>query len=128
MASHSQPDSQSRVEGLGQIAKSPTTGVETPKRERNTRRFLRSDEYTKMLSLAGANPRDYAILRVFLQTRIRVSELASLTTQDVDFLKPSLPLPAKGRWRGRLPLRKKVSKRSKTIFRCGRRVFQNGSF
>jgi site-specific recombinase XerD len=53
------------LEGLGHIAKSPTTGVETPKRERNTRQFLRSDEYTKMLSLAGANPRDYAILRCF---------------------------------------------------------------
>src|SRR5688572_1053360 len=32
------------LEGLGQIAKSPTTEVETPKRERNTRQFLRSDE------------------------------------------------------------------------------------
>src|SRR5687767_9058675 len=70
------------LEGLGLIAKSPTTGVETPKRERNTRQFLRSDEYTRMLSLAGANPRDYAILQVFLQTGIRVSELAHLRMND----------------------------------------------
>src|SRR3954447_22530403 len=66
------------LEGLGVIPKSPTTGIETPKREKNGRQVLRSDEYTKMLSLAGANPRDYAILQVFLQTGIRVSELAHL--------------------------------------------------
>src|SRR5438105_12539276 len=61
------------LEGIGEIEKSPTNGVETPKREKNTRQVLRSDEYTKMLSLAGASPRDYAILQVFLQTGIRVS-------------------------------------------------------
>src|SRR5215211_281513 len=66
------------LEGIGIITKSPTTGIETPKREKNGRQVLRSDEYTKMLSLAGAHPRDYAILQVFLQTGIRVSELACL--------------------------------------------------
>src|SRR6266702_4249815 len=73
------------LEGVGAIPKSPTAGIDTPKREKHTRQFLRSDEYTKMLSLAGANPRDYAILQVFLQTGIRVSELANLTIEDVDF-------------------------------------------
>ena len=76
--------------GVGVISKSPTTGIETPKREKNGRQVLRSDEYTKMLSLAGANPRDYAILQVFLQTGIRVSELAHLTRDDIDFIKPSI--------------------------------------
>ena len=36
------------LEGLGVITKSPTTGIETPKREKNSRQYLRSDEYTKM--------------------------------------------------------------------------------
>ena len=54
------------LEGVGVITKSPTTGVETPKREKNGRQVLRPDEYTKMLSLAGANPRDYTILHVLL--------------------------------------------------------------
>src|SRR2546423_15633063 len=35
------------LEGIGGISKSPTTGVETPKREKNGRQVLRSDEYTK---------------------------------------------------------------------------------
>src|SRR3989440_2234852 len=73
------------LEGIGVIQKTPTTGIETPKREKNRRQVLRSDEYTKMLSLAGANPRDYAILQVFLQTGIRVAEFAHLKMDDIDF-------------------------------------------
>jgi integrase/recombinase XerC len=84
------------LEGVGVIAKSPTTGIDTPKREKHTRQYLRSDEYTKMLSLAGGNPRDYAILQVFLQTGIRVSELAHLTLADVDVLKPAISVRGKG--------------------------------
>jgi integrase/recombinase XerC len=84
------------LEGVGAIPKSPTAGIDTPKREKHTRQFLRSDEYTKMLSLAGGNPRDYAILQVFLQTGIRVSELANLTMEDVDFIKPAIRVRGKG--------------------------------
>jgi len=95
------------LEGIGVITKSPTTGIETPKRERNGRQVLRSDEYTKMLSLAGANPRDYAILQVFLQTGIRVSELAHLTTEDIDFIKPAITVRGKGSVEREIALEKK---------------------
>jgi integrase/recombinase XerC len=84
------------LEGVGVIQKSPTTGIDTPKREKNTRQYLRSDEYTKMLSLAGGNPRDYAILQVFLQTGIRVSELAGLRLTDIDLIKPAITVRGKG--------------------------------
>jgi site-specific recombinase XerD len=95
------------LEGVGVITKSPTTGIETPKREKNGRQVLRSDEYTKMLSLAGANPRDYAILQVFLQTGIRVSELASLKIEDIDFIKPSITVRGKGKQEREIALEKK---------------------
>src|ERR687883_1698057 len=95
------------LEGVGVISKSPTTGIETPKREKNTRQFLRADEYTKMLSLAGANPRDYAILQVFLQTGIRVSELTNLKIEDIDFIKPSITVRGKGRQEREIALEKK---------------------
>src|ERR687887_815999 len=95
------------LEGIGVITKSPATGIETPKREKNTRQFLRSDEYTKMLSLAGANPRDYAVLQVFLQTGIRVSELASLTMADIDFIKPAITVRGKGSVEREIALEKK---------------------
>src|SRR5918911_3969159 len=95
------------LEGIGMIAKSPTTGIETPKREKNTRQFLRADEYTKMLSLAGANPRDYAVLQVFLQTGIRVSELANLKISDIDFIKPAITVRGKGSVEREIALEKK---------------------
>jgi integrase/recombinase XerC len=95
------------LEGIGEITKSPTAGVETPKREKNARQFLRSDEYTKMLSLAGANARDYAILQVFLQTGIRVSELAHLTLADIDFIKPAITVRGKGNSQREIALEKK---------------------
>ena len=95
------------LEGVGVIAKSPTTGIETPKREKNGRQVLRPDEYTKMLSLAGANPRDYAILQVFLQTGVRVSELANLTRDDIDFIKPSITVWGKGSVQREIVLEKK---------------------
>src|ERR671932_438929 len=95
------------LEGVGMIAKSPTTGIETPKREKNGRQVLRADEYTKMLSLAGAHPRDYAILAVFLQTGIRVSELAHLRTTDIDFIKPAITVRGKGSVEREIALEKK---------------------
>ena len=95
------------LEGVGVITKSPTAGIETPKREKNGRQVLRADEYTKMLSLAGVNLRDYAILQVFLQTGIRVSELANLRIEDIDFIKPSLTVRGKGSVEREIALEKK---------------------
>ena len=60
-----------------------------------------------MLSLAGANPRDYAILQVFLQTGIRVSELANLTIEDIDFVKPAITVRGKGSVEREIALEKK---------------------
>ena len=95
------------MEGIGVIERSPAAGIDTPKREKHTRQFLRSDEYTKMLSLAGGNPRDYAILQVFLQTGIRVSELANLTIEDVDFIKPAIRVRGKGNQEREIALEKR---------------------
>jgi site-specific recombinase XerD len=60
-----------------------------------------------MLSLAGANPRDYAVLQVFLQTGIRVSELANLRIEDIDFIKPSITVRGKGSVEREIALEKK---------------------
>ena len=57
------------LEGVGVITKSPTTGIETPKREKNGRQVLRPDEYTKMLSLAGAKPQRLRDLAGILANR-----------------------------------------------------------
>lgn len=70
----------------GHLAKSPMDTVETPKRERKDRTALSRDEYTALLSYAGGSARDYAILQVFLQTGLRVSELVSLRIDDIDLV------------------------------------------
>jgi site-specific recombinase XerD len=72
------------LEGNDSIDKSPAASIDTPKKEKGTRTALRTDEYTRMLSEAGGNPRDYAILQVFLQTGIRISELCDLRLDDID--------------------------------------------
>lgn len=80
----------------GVIQRSPADGVRTPRKERHVRTYLLPDEYTRMLSLAGGRPRDYAILQVFLQTGVRVSELCALTLDDVDLVHGSLRVRGKG--------------------------------
>jgi site-specific recombinase XerD len=78
--------------GSGVLAQSPAESMSAPKRERNGRTYLTPEEYTKLLSLSGSNPRDYAIFQVFLQTGIRISELCSLTLSDVDLADRSLTI------------------------------------
>jgi integrase/recombinase XerC len=78
--------------GQGILPVSPAESVTAPKRERNGRNYLTPEEYTRLLSLSGSNPRDYAILQVFLQTGIRISELCSLTLSDVDLADRSLTI------------------------------------
>ncbi len=68
------------------IPLSPAAGVAIPKKERRAQTYLRPEEYARLLSTAGSNPRDFAILQLFLQTGIRVSELVCLTLLDVDLI------------------------------------------
>src|SRR3954447_26388853 len=95
------------LEGAGTLKKSPAAGIDTPKRERNARHYLRTDEFSKMLSLAGSNPRDYAILQVFLQTGVRVSERAGLILSDIDLAKPAITVRGKGNIEREIALEKR---------------------
>jgi site-specific recombinase XerD len=90
------------------VPENPTLGVETPKKERSGRTALRADEYTKLLSLAGESPRDYAIFQVFLQTGVRVSELCALTLEDIDFTSRTITIgQGKGQKERTIELEKK---------------------
>src|SRR5207237_6031894 len=60
-----------------------------------------------MLSEAGGNPRDFAILQVFLQTGIRVSELIAITLTDLDVHNRVLKVHGKGNKEREIPLEKK---------------------
>jgi site-specific recombinase XerD len=96
------------IEERGIIPRSPADKINSPRREQNARTYLHPDEYTRMLSQACGNPRDYAILQVFLQTGVRVSELCELRLDDVDLVNRVLRVRlGKGHSAREIPLEKK---------------------
>jgi site-specific recombinase XerD len=72
------------LKNSGLITTSPVEAVDTPKRERKSRTYLTPEEYNRLLAAAGANPRDFCILTLFIQTGIRISELCELRIEDID--------------------------------------------
>ncbi len=79
----------------GTLASSPAATIAMLKKERKSRVFLRVDEYMRLLNAATGHSRDYAILHLFLQTGIRVAELAGLTLSDIDLDAQTMLLTAK---------------------------------
>jgi site-specific recombinase XerD len=63
----------------------PADTIEGPIREERDPSILLKTEYKALLQVAGENPRDFAIVMLFLQTGLRVSELVKLKLSDVDF-------------------------------------------
>src|SRR6266581_3512905 len=92
----------------GVLPHSPAVNIDRPKKEKRPKDFLRPDEYNKLLVQAAGDPRDYAILQVFLQTGIRVSELVAILVPDVDMEQKTVAIHGKGEKERRLPLEKKA--------------------
>src|SRR5258708_753043 len=89
------------------IARSPIENIVRPKEERKQRVFLRVDEYMRLLNAALGNSRDYAILQLFLQTGIRVAELAGLALSDIDLETGAMLVNGKGNKQRTIYLHKK---------------------
>ena len=71
--------------------------------------FLRIDEYMRLLNAAADQPRDYAILQLFLQTGIRVAELVSLSFADIDLDQGTMLINGKGNKQRTIYLEKKAT-------------------
>jgi site-specific recombinase XerD len=69
----------------GIIFGNPADTIEGPIREERDPAILMKTEYKALLQVAGENPRDFAIVMLFLQSGLRVSELVNLTLSDVSF-------------------------------------------
>src|SRR6266480_7306680 len=89
------------------VSSSPADTIHMPNKERKRKVVLRTDEYSRMLSEAGGNPRDFSILQVFLQAGIRVSELVAITLEDLDIQNHVLKVHGKGNKERDIPLEKK---------------------
>src|SRR5512147_857738 len=63
----------------------PADTIEGPIREERDPAILLKTEYKALLQVAGDNERDFAIVMLFLQSGLRVSELVNLRLNDVDF-------------------------------------------
>jgi integrase/recombinase XerC len=88
------------LEDAGRIPASPVRGIPRPKQEAKVPRVLTEAEYGRLRVAAAADPRSRAIVELFLQTGIRLSEAATLTRNDVAL--PEAPgLPAVGTLRVR---------------------------
>jgi site-specific recombinase XerD len=66
------------------ISANPAITVKGARREEKEPGILYKEQYKALLYEASGHPRDYAIIMTFLQTGIRLSELANLTIDDVD--------------------------------------------
>jgi integrase/recombinase XerC len=92
----------------GIIPHSPAATVDRPRKERKPKQYLRPDEYTKLLAAAGGHPRDFALLQLFLQTGIRVSEAAAICVHELDLEHKTLTIHGKGSKERVIPLEKKA--------------------
>ena len=64
----------------------PADTIEGPLREEHDPAILLKTEYKALLQVAGGSTRDFAIVVLFLQTGLRVSELVNLKLSDIDFV------------------------------------------
>ncbi len=67
------------------LSANPANTVKGARREEKTPSILYKEQYKALLYEASDNLRDYAIIMTFLQTGIRLSELANLKIDDLDF-------------------------------------------
>src|SRR5687767_6625723 len=65
-------------------AANPANTIKGARREEKEPNILYKEQYKALLYEASDNIRDYAIIQTFLQTGIRLSELANLRVDDVD--------------------------------------------
>ncbi len=79
--------------------------VKGARREEKTPSVLYKEQYKALLYEASDNLRDYAIIMTFLQTGIRLSELANLKIDDLDFENKLLSIrQGKGKKDRQIPL------------------------
>ncbi len=92
----------------GVIPFSPTEKVKRPRRESRPKHVLRPDEFQRIVGAARGSPRNYALLQLLLQARIRVSEVIAIRLSELDLEHKTLTIHGKGSKERMIPLEKKA--------------------
>ncbi|MFH0985464.1 MAG: tyrosine recombinase XerC [Candidatus Omnitrophota bacterium] len=83
------------------LTQNPAAGIATPKKEKRLPSFMNPDEVTKLLDAPDKNSweekRDKAILEMLYSSGLRVSELAGLNHDDLDFFGGLVRVRGKGK-------------------------------
>jgi integrase/recombinase XerC len=81
------------------FSRNPCTGVRPPKSPKSLPKALSPDEATRLVSIAGGDSlavRDRAIFELFYSSGLRLSELTSLKSGDVNFSDATVRVTGKG--------------------------------
>lgn len=93
------------LKSAGAVNVDPTADIEHPKYEVKPPRVLSKLEYRALRDACRTDPRTYAVVELFLQTGIRIGELATITLDDIK--ENELHIPAQeGHGERSLPLNK----------------------
>ena len=79
----------------------PAQNIETPKKEKRMPKYLSLDDSKKLLNVTmdendENKERDYAIITIFLNCGLRLSELVGINIKDIDFSEYKLNVIGKG--------------------------------
>ena len=79
----------------------PAQNLETPKLDKRVPKYLSLDDSRKLLNIAADEnnknkERDFAIITLFLNCGLRLSELVGINTKDIDFNECKLTVIGKG--------------------------------
>ena len=83
------------------IDDNPAIGIKTPKQEKRMPKYLSLDDSKKLLSVTADEndenkERDYAIITLFLNCGLRLSELVGINISNIDFSENRLTVIGKG--------------------------------
>ena len=83
------------------IDDNPALGIKTPKQEKRMPKYLSLDDSKKLLSVTADEndenkERDYAIITLFLNCGLRLSELVGINISNIDFSEYKLTVIGKG--------------------------------
>src|SRR5215216_275574 len=96
----------------------PADTIEGPIREERDPAILLKTEYKTLLQVAGGSTRDLAMVMLFLQTGLRVSELVNLKLTDIDFTSHEITVrQGKGRKDRVVPLVKQAEQALKAYLK-----------